>query len=293
MDILSALYVAFRDRLARLAGFGLAAALMWSAGARGEEPYRFHVQNSRSGTVASLYWKPILSWVAQKSGVPLELKVARSAREGNVLSDQGAYQFAYSNELFTPEREKLGFRVIARAAGPELRGQIIVRADSPIRSLEELNGKQVAFGTPDTFAAYWLPMDALLRSRVNAKVVFTHDQETGLAQLKAGTVSAVAVNETAARDYGQREALAYRLLWSSESYSSLAIVASPKVPAAQVAAVRAAFLSMSRDPEGRRILDAAADVLKTKDAVGFVESSDRDYENYRAFYRKTLVQSAN
>jgi phosphonate transport system substrate-binding protein len=287
------LYVAFRGGLARLAGFALAAGLVWSTAARAEEAYRFHVLNSRSGALAAQYWNPILNWVAQKSGVPLELRVSRNARESNAMSAYGAYQFAYSDDLFTPEHEKLGFRVIARTAGPALRGQIIVRSDSPIASLHELNGKQMAFGSPDAFAAYWLPMDALLRSGVNVKVVFTPDQETGLAQLKAGTVAAVAVNESSALEYAAAEGFAYRLLWSSEPYNSHAIVASPKVPAAQVSAVRAAFVGMKRDPDGRRILEAGGHLLKSRDAAGFVEATDREYENHRAFYRKTLVQSAH
>lgn len=293
MKISSAGSVATRGACARLAGFALAATLAVGAFARADEPYRFHVLNSRSGALASQYWNPILDWVAQKSGVPLELRVARTGREANALSDQGAYHFVYSNDLFTPEREKLGFRVVARAAGSAVRGQIIVRSDSGIVRLQDLIGREVVFGSPDAFAAYWLPMDVLLRSRVHVKVAFTHDQDTALAQLKAGTVAAVAVNETTAREYARREAFAYRLLWSSEAYSELPIMASPKLPAAQVAAVRAAFVSMSSDPQGRRILEAGGKLLKNRDAVGFVASTDRDYDNHRAFYKTTVVQSAH
>ena len=67
----------------------------------------------------------------------------------------------------------------------------------------------------------------------------------------------------------------------------------PRVPSAKLAAVRAAFVSMSDEPEARRVLEAGAQLLKSTDALGFVASSDRDYDNYRAFYRKTLVRTAN
>jgi phosphonate transport system substrate-binding protein len=293
VNTLSVCYFAFRGCLARIAGVAVAAAMSSSVVARAEAPYAFHVQNERSAAVTSQYWNPILSYVSQRSGVPLELRLARTAKERNALAEHGAYHFIYSTQFFAPEREKLGFRVVARAAGPATRGQIVVKSDSPVRNLHDLSGKQVAFGAPDAFAAYWLPMDALLRTGVNVKAVFTHDQDAGLAQLQAGSVAAMAVNASVVQRYAHRNGLDYRLLWRSELYNNLCLMASPKVPVAKLAAVRAALVNMSDDTEGRRILEAGARLLKSTDALGFLASSDSEYDNYRSFYKRTLVHTAN
>jgi phosphonate transport system substrate-binding protein len=273
--------------LAALATFGSA------AHAAEEQPYAFNVLNQRSIALTSQYWNPILIYVSKKSGVPLELKLARTTKEANALAEQGAYHFLYTNHFFTPERDRLGFRVIARPAGPGIRGQIVVPADSQIKTLSELNGKEVAFASPDAFAAYWLPMDALLKSKVNVKPVFTANQEAGLAQLKVGTVAAAGVNDVIIQRYARREGFEYRLLWNSELYNDLCIMASSKVPAAKVAAVRDALIGMMNDPEGRKVIEAGAELLKIKDSMGFIATNDRDYDNYRAFYKKTLVKAAN
>jgi phosphonate transport system substrate-binding protein len=260
----------------------------------GEQPYAFNVLNQRSIALTSQYWNPILIYVSKKSGVPLELKLARTVKEANALAEQGQYHFLYTNHFFTPERDKLGFKVIARPAGNGIRGQIVVPSDSPIKSMAELNGKEVAFPSPDAFAAYWLPMDALLKNKVNVKGVFTSNQEAGLAQLKVGTVAAAGVNDSIIQRYARREGFEYRLLWNSEVYNDLCIMASTKVPAAKVAAVRDALVNMMSDPEGRKVLETGAELLKIKgDSVGFVASSDKDYDNYRAFYKKTLVKATN
>ena len=103
--------------------------------------------------------------MSQKSGVPLELKLTKTSKEGNAIAEKGGYHFLYTNHFFTPERDRLGYRVIARPAGPGIRAQIVVPRDSPIRSLQDLEGRDVAFPSPDAFAAYWLPMDALLKAR--------------------------------------------------------------------------------------------------------------------------------
>jgi phosphonate transport system substrate-binding protein len=200
----------------KFAGLALAALLtMGSTAHANEEPFAFNVLNQRSVALTSQYWNPILIYVSKKSGVPLELKLAKTTKEANALAEQGAYHFLYTNHFFTPERDKLGFRVIARPVGTGIHGQIVVPKDSAIKSLQELNGKEVAFASPDAFAAYWLPMDALLKNKVNVKVVFTSNQEAGLAQLKVGSVAAAGVNDSIIQRYGRRENFEYRLLWNS------------------------------------------------------------------------------
>jgi phosphonate transport system substrate-binding protein len=90
--------------------------------------------------------------------------------------------------------------------------------------------------------------------------------------------------------YGRREAFAYRALWTSEIYHDLCIMAGPKVPKDKVTAVRGALINMVHDPEGRKVLEAGADLLKSTGELGFVAAEDRDYDNYRKFYKTTQVK---
>jgi phosphonate transport system substrate-binding protein len=263
---------------------------MHSPGAAAEQAYAFYVLNQRSIALTAEYWNPILTHVSRKSGVPLELKLARTAKEGNAIAEMGKYAFLYTNHFFTPERDRLGYKVIARPAGPGIRSQIVVPMDSPIQSLQDLNGKDVAFVTPDGFTGYWLPMDALLRAKVSIKVVFTGNQEASSAQLKINKVAAAGVNSSVMARYGRRESFEYRALWTSDVYQDLCIMANPKVPADKVAAVRAALINMVKNQEGRAILEAGAELLKSNSELGFAAAENRDYDNYRKFYRTTQVK---
>jgi len=258
--------------------------------AAAEQPYAFHVLMQRSIALTAQYWNPILTYVSTKSGVPLELRLAKSAKDGNAVAELGGYDFQYTNHFFTPERDRLGWKVIARPAGPGIRSQIVVPVDSPIQSLQELKGKEVAFVTPDGFTGYWLPMDALLRAKVNVKVVFTGNQEASSAQLRVNKVAAAGVNSSVMARYGRRESFEYRALWTSDIYQDLCIMANPKMPAEKVAAVRAALVDMAKDPEGRKVLQAGADLLKSNTELGFVAADDKDYDNYRRFYKTTQVK---
>lgn len=269
----------------------LAAALAIHApGAAAQQAYSFNVLNQRSIALTAQYWNPILTHVSKKSGVPLELKLAKTAAEGNAIAEKHGYDFLYTNHFFTPERDRLGYRVIARPAGPGIRSQLVVAEDSPIQSLHDLQGKDVGFVSKDGFTGYWLPLDALLKAKVNVNVIFTGNQEASSAQLRVNKIAAAAVNSSVMARYARRESFAYRALWTSEIYQDLCIMANPKVPADKVAAVRAALVDMVKDPEGRQVLEAGAELLKSTGELGFVASENRDYDNYRKFYRTTQVK---
>jgi phosphonate transport system substrate-binding protein len=47
---------------------------------------------------------------------------------------------------------------------------------------------------------------------------------------------------------------------------------------------------MVHDGEGRKVLEAGAELLKSTGELGFVAAEDRDYDNYRKFYKTTQVQ---
>jgi phosphonate transport system substrate-binding protein len=272
-----------------LVGFA-AALLLPNFSVAQEKAYAFNVLNQRSIALTAQYWNPILSYVSAKSGVPLELKLAKTAKEGNALAEKGAYDFLYTNHFFTPERDKLGYKVIARPVGPGIRSQIVVPADSPAQTLSDLSGKDVAFVSPDGFTGYWLPLDALLAAKVNVNVVFTGNQEASSAQLQFKKVAAAGVNSSIMTRYGRRESFEYRALWTSEIFQDLCIMANPRVPAAKVAAVTSAFAGMAKDPQGKKILEEGAELLKIQGELGFVAADNKDYDNYRAFYRQTQVK---
>jgi len=267
-----------------------AAAVSLNVGAQAKQSYTFYVLNQRSVALTAQYWNPIMTYVGRKSGVPLELKLSKTAQEGNAIAEKGGYDFQYTNHFFTPDRDRLGWKVIARPAGPGIRSQIVVPEDSPIQTLHDLNGKDVGFVTPDGFTGYWLPYDALLRAKVKVNVVFTGNQEASSAQLRVNKIAAAGVNSSVMARYGRRESFAYRALWTSEVYQDLCIMANPKVPADKIAAVRAALIGMVHDAEGRKVLEAGAELLKSTGDLGFVAADDRDYDNYRRFYKTTQVK---
>ena len=251
--------------------------------------FHFSVLNQRSAALTAEYWNPILNHVSRKSGVQLRLKLGKTAPETTELTARGEAQFAFTNHLFTPERARLGWKVIAASDEPAMRGIIAVPADSRLRKLKDLHGQKVAFPSPEAFLGYRVPLDALARQGVTVEAVFAGNQEGAMSQLRLGRVVAAGVNDGVMETYARREGLAYRALWESEAFPGLAVMAAPSVPAATVKAVRDALIGMSRDAEGKEVLARGAALLQLDRPVGFVPATDADYRSYQSFYRNAVA----
>ena len=258
--------------------------------AQSEAPLAFGVINQRSVPLTAQSWNPILSYVSKKTGVPLALRMGKTAPETTAMTVRGEHAFAYTNHMFTPERDRIGYKAILRMKGEPIHGTIVVRDDSPVRSIEDLRGAKVAFPSKEAFVGYWLPMDHLLKSGVQVKEVFAGNQEGAMSQLQFGEVVAAAVNRKLLSRYAQREDFRYRVIWTSEPYLDIPVMAHPSTPPRLVESVRAAFIGMEQDPEGRRALQASADALGSRELWSFVRVDDAEYENYRRFYRGTVVK---
>ncbi len=258
---------------------------VWASGA-----YTFGVLSQRSAVLTAQYWNPILSYVQQKTGVSLQLRVSRTAPESNASAERGEYDFVYSNTIFLPRIAPVGYRVILRPREDAISGQIVTLASSPVKSLKDLDGASVGFPSQAAFVGYAVPMDQLLRQGINVVSVFGGNQEGIMAQLKAGRVVAAGVNSHVMKSFAARENLHYRVLWESQSYHNLPISAHPRVPKQVVDAVREAIDKMENDPEGMRILTETGMIIGQKPPYGFSSSSPEDYKNYVDFYKTTLVK---
>jgi phosphonate transport system substrate-binding protein len=254
------------------------------------ETYSFGVLSQRSAVLTAQYWNPILDYVQRKTGIELVLKLARSAPESSEATERGEYDFVYSNHIFQPKMARANYQVILRPLDEAITGQIVTLADSPIKHLKDLEGRDVGFPSPNAFVGYAVPMDQLLRQGVNVNSIFGGNQEGIMGQLKAGRVIAAGVNNQVMKTFAQREQIQYRVLWESARFYNLPIAVHPRVSKASAAAVRAAIDGMEVDPDGLRVLEATAQTIGQKPPYGFRASSPEDYKSYTDFYRNTLIK---
>ncbi|MBP6850244.1 MAG: PhnD/SsuA/transferrin family substrate-binding protein, partial [Rhodoferax sp.] len=119
--------------------------LIGTAQAQAPTALRFSPVNQYGIELTASYWNPIIDYVSGKSGVKLQLKIGRTSADTTAYVLANEVEFVFSNHLFSPERDHLGWKVFGRRDTPPLRSQIVVLADSPLHRLEQLAGQPVAF----------------------------------------------------------------------------------------------------------------------------------------------------
>ncbi len=272
-----------RHPLLALAALLLTCSTAWGQSQEGS--YRFSPVNQFDINLTAAYWNPIIQYVSEKSGVKLSLKIGRTSADTTAYVLTQEVEFVFTNHLFSPEREQLGWKVFGRRQAPAIQGQIVVPADSPITELRQLKGTEVAFPGPEAFIAYKVPFAELLNQGVDVKVVFGGNQNGALAQLNAGKVQAVGGNSQLIESYAKRENRKFRVLWTSEPFHDLALMVSGKVPEKDAQAVARAFLGMHQDPKGRDILHQTSQKVGLTVDAYFIPASAADYASYRKFYQ--------
>jgi phosphonate transport system substrate-binding protein len=269
-----------------LLALAMGAILAFPGLALAQQPsYNFSPVNQFDINLTAAYWNPIIAYVSEKSGVKLNLKIGRTSADTTSYVLAKEVEFVFSNHLFSPEREQLGWKVFGRRNTPSLQGQIVVPADSPITDIAQLKGQDVAFAGPEAFIVYKVPYAHLLSRNVGVKVVFAGNQNAAFAQLFAGKVAAAGGNSQLVEGYARREGKKFRVLWSSEPFQDLALMAASKVPESDARKVATAFMDMYKDPKGRDILHQASKEVGLPNDAYFVAASGADYGAYRRFYQ--------
>lgn len=246
--------------------------------------YRFSPVNQWDIPKTAAYWNPIIQYVSKASGVQLELKIGRTSADTTAYVLAQEVEFVFSNHLFSPERDKLGWKVFGRRTGPALQGQIAVLDSSPVRSLSDLNGQETVFAGPEAFIGYRVPQAHLINQGIDVNPVFAGNQNAAFAQLLAGKAKAVGSNSALIDGFSEKQGTKFRVLWTSEDYLDLALMASSKVSAKDVKAVANAFVNMHKSKEGALILKRASESVGLDPDAHFLSASDKDYESYRRFY---------
>lgn len=263
----------------------LAMALIPMAALAAKATYRFSPINQWDITQTASYWNPIIQYVEKRSGVQLELRLGRTMANTISYALAGGAEFIFSNHFFSPERDTLGWKVFGRRNLPALCGQIAVPEDSSIHKLEELQGKTIVFAGPETFIGYKVTYAELLSKGIRVKTDFSGSQNAAFAQMFSGKADAVGSASLLLDHYAKREQKRFRILWTSEAYPDLALMASSKVPVEDLRAVALALLGMHQDPEGRKILRQASEAAGLNADTYFIPATAADYAAYYHFYQ--------
>ena len=219
-------------------------------------------------------WVPFADQLQRVLGQPLQVRVYRTFDEFETDLVNGLADFAYMNPYhLIMARKAQGYLPLIRDGSRLLSGQLVVRRDSPIKSVKELNGKTIAFPDPNAFAAS-LYMRALLQEKANIRFTsqFLGTHGNVYRHVILGSVAAGSgVNVTLAREFPETRA-ELRVLYETPGTPPHPLCAHPRIPSELREAVARAVLELGKNENGRELLKRI-DILKPVRA-----SYERDYQ---------------
>ena len=130
--------------------------------ARAQAELSFGIVPQQSATRLAQLWLPLLKQLEQDSGVRLRFRTAPDIPTFEKRLHEGEYDIAYMNPYhYTVFSRSPGYRAIIREKNKKIQGIMVVRADSTIQTIDELNTAKLAFPAPAAFAASRGPLETL------------------------------------------------------------------------------------------------------------------------------------
>ena len=148
------------------------------AGTVSADPVTFGIVPQQSASRLAELWGPIAAYLGEKTGLEVQFRTAPDIPAFEQRLASGEYDIAYMNPYhYTVFHESPGYSAIAKARDKRIKGIIVVRKESPIERLEQLDGEQLAFPAPAAFAASILPRSHLKAIGIEfiPKYVSSHD----------------------------------------------------------------------------------------------------------------------
>ncbi len=200
------------------------------------------------------------------------------------LCAMGPADYIYANATY-------GVKVIARAlrkGKPFHRAAIVVRAGSGLKSLSDLKGTSVAFTSPNSATGHIVPLAMLREAGVAAGDLSKHEFLGNHARVaegvRKGDFDAGAMMEETADTYREQ---GLEILELSAAIPEFNICCNSSIDAATIAIIRDALLSLDISRED----DLAVLKAMGKDCTGFVASTEKDYDAFRAIIRSQEGES--
>jgi len=201
-------------------------------------------------------WRPILDELQRRTGYTLILRTSTSIPAFERDLAQGEFDIAYINPYLTVNvAEARGYLPVARDTATDLQGILVVAKESPIQSVEELDGKTVVFPAPNALGATLLLRAELFR-RFGVEMVPRYVLSHSSVYLNVALGEAIAgggVQKTLAQQSPELQQR-LRVLYTTEHVPSHPIVIHKRIDKAQQRQLIQALLALGESEQGRALL---------------------------------------
>ena len=191
-------------------------------------------------------WQPIADALSTKLPCTVQIVPSSSIADFETAFSEGRYDFAYMNPYHLVMAHKAqGYVPLVRDGSKMLRGILVAAADSPIDTVAQLEGKEVAFPSPNALGASLLMRAELAAAGVSVTPVYvkTHSSvylhaAKGLAAAGGGVAATLAEQPDAIRSH-------LKVIYQTQAVPPHPLAVHPRVDAALQAQVQRVWLLLA------------------------------------------------
>jgi phosphonate transport system substrate-binding protein len=217
--------------------------------------YSFGIVPQQSAYVLAKKWMPILKYLEEETGYKFTFKTNRTIPQFEGELYKNNYDFAYMNPYhYTVFHDASGYTAFAKQGQKKLKGILVVRKDSNIKSLEDLEGKTLAFPAPAAFAATVLPQAVLKQRGINFSSQYVSSHESVYKNVSYKNFVAGGGIE---RTFGNTDKIItnpLKIILTTKGYTPHAFASSPTVSTEVRIKVQQALIKLSHSEQGRKLL---------------------------------------
>ena len=233
-----------------------------------------------TATVTEKTWSPVIKELERTSGVPLTLMYYKSIGEFEKGLKKGEIDFAYMNPYHAVMFKK-HYRPIVKDGKQKLTGILLVAADSKYKNVKDLNGKKIAFPSPNAFAAsLWLRAQLKYTEKIDFEPIYVNTHTNVYKYVVIGDADAGGgVNKTLKKESTEVQGK-LRVLYTTPETSSHTFCVNRKVNDAVANKVTQSFLKLATlNPSMRKALEA----------IEFSEPVIADYKTDYSYLEKLNI----
>ncbi|HCA26395.1 MAG TPA: hypothetical protein DEP05_01895 [Betaproteobacteria bacterium] len=240
---------------------------------------RFGVLPVQSPTRLAGMFMPLAAGIGRALGRPVEFVTAPGFSSFMARVERREYDIIYLNPLLFTVAKPVGYRAIVKVAQEPFIGILVVRKDSPLKTLDAATlprHLRVGFPDPNAYAATIMTR-RYLRSRGiplgrNCQVQYFGSQNSVLMAVHSGLVDIAGAWPPALRSMPRAVRDDLRIIAKTPPQPQMPIAVRDDLPPAEVKRLQRYLISLPQSRAGRRILRRLGFVH------GFAATNDRAYD---------------
>lgn len=232
------------------------------------------------------YYLPLADILSKELNVKVNLSIAKDYETHIKHIGMNKLDIAYMGPAsYVTLVNKYGSkRLLARQmikGKPSFKGNIIVRSDSNINTINDLQNKKMAFGDPNSTMSHLVPRYMLIKNGITkdklSSMSFLGSHDNVAISVLTGDFDAGAVKEAVYNKYKPR---GIKSLAETPALSEHLFVASDKLSQKMVDKIRNVLVNLHTSEQGMKVLSG----IKKK-MTGMEPVEDKDYDNLREILR--------